>query len=182
MFTRLLGEVTGIFNKITIMELLVSIIYIVLGLVFFIFPNLSNLLVSIITGVFLICTGGISLMAFFKRGGIELFNYNLMYGLIFIVIGIVAFFLGNVLSIIIGIFLIIQGVQKVTYGLCLKKYNETSWLLTLVIGILYFVIALLAFFTNGEIVKVVGVLLFGNGFINFINTILLRRRSKYFLG
>ena len=182
MFTKLFGEVSGIFNKITIMELSISLIYIIAGLIFFIFPNISDLIVSILTGIFLIISGVISILAFFKKSGIELFNYDIGYGVIFIIFGILSFFLGNLLSIIIGIYLIFVGIKKITYGVCLKKFNEPSWLLTLVIGILFLIIALLAFFTKGEVVKIVGILLFGNGFINFINIILLRHRSKYFIG
>jgi len=182
MFLRILGNVKGIFNTITIMELVISVICVLLGLIFFTNPNLSNIMVSLVTGLTLIINGVFSIYSYFKRGGILLFNNNLIYGIILIVVGILAMFLGKVLSIILGIYLIVIGIQKINYGILLKRFHESSWLITLVIGILFMIIAIISFFGNGdEIISVTGIALIGFGFINFINVILLRRRSMYFI-
>lgn len=182
MFEKLLGNVKGIFNIVTIIELVVSIVCILLGLVFFTNSTLSNIIVSVLTGILLIGNGISSIYAYFKRGSIVLFNNNLIYGIIFIIVGIISLFLGKVLSILLGIYLIIVGVQKINYGILLKKFHESSWLIILVTGVLLLVIAVITFFTSGDaVIKVTGIALLGYGILNIINNVLLRRRSIYFI-
>lgn len=182
MLEKIFGEVSGIFNKITIIDLIISTIYILLGIIFYFVPSISNTLVSIITGLFLIANGVSSILAYFKRGNIILFNNNLLYGIGIILVGILALFLGKVLSIVLGIYLIVVSIQKINYGIILKKFNESSWLITLSIGVLFLVMSLITFFTSGDaVIQVTGVVLLGYGFINFVNTLLLRRRSQFFL-
>jgi len=183
MLEKLFGEVRGIFNTITIIDMIIAFVYLILGIVFFSAPTLSNIVVSVITGLVLIVNGASSIFTYIKRESIEMFNYNLIYGIILIIVGVVSIILSNILSIMLGIYLIVVGIQKATYGLLLKKYNESSWLITLITGVLYAVIAILAFFTSRDsIVEVTGICLIGFGIINLVNTILLRRRSNYFLG
>lgn len=182
MFNKLLGEVKGIFNIITIFELIISILFILVGLIFFASPNMSNIVVSIFTGLILISNGVSSIYAYLKRGSIVLYNNNLVYGIILILLGIISIFAGKILSIFLGIYFIISGVQRINYGMFLKKFNENSWLLTLVVGILFIVIGIVSFFTSGDaVVKVAGICTLGFGIMNLINIILLRRRSRYFI-
>ena len=182
MFNRILGEVKGIFNIITIIELVISILFILVGFIFFANPSMSNLVVSLFTGLVLIVNGISSIYAFLKKGSIVLYNNNLIYGIILIILGVISLFVGNILSIFLGIYFIISALQRINYGIFLKKFNESSWLITLVVGILFIIIGIISFFTSGDaIVKVAGICTLGFGIMNFINIILLRRRSKYFI-
>jgi len=182
MFERFFGEAKGIFNIITIVESIISILFIIIGLIFFTNPQVGNIVVSIIIGLLLISFGASSIFSYIKRNSIVLFNNNLIYGIILIIIGIVSMYGGKVLSIIVAIYLIICGIQKANYGFYLKKYNESSWLITLAVGILFAIIGIISFFTNGEsVVEVVGICILGFGLINLTSVVLLRRRSKYFI-
>jgi len=182
MFEKLLGSVKGIFNRLTIIELIISCLFIILGIIFFSNPSMSNLVVSIITGILLISNGVSSIYTYLKRGTIVLYNNNLIYGIILIIVGIISMFVGKVLSIFLGIYLLIIGIQRINYGIFFKKYNESSWIITLVVGILFIIIALISFFTSSDnIVSVAGICTIGFGLMNFINILLLRKRSKYFI-
>lgn len=182
MIEKIFGNVKGIFNTITIIELIIAIFSLILGVVFYSVPRLSNIVVSVIAGILFIASGVTSILSYFKKGDINLYNNNLIYGVLLIIAGILAMIFGKVLAFILGTYYIISGVQKVNYGLCLKKFNESSWLLTLVIGILFGVIGIIAFFTQGEtVIRVTGILFIGYGFIEATNVILLRKRSEYFL-
>lgn len=182
MINKLIGEVKGIFNIITIIELIISLFYIIIGLILFSNPTTSNVIVSILCGLLLISNGASSIFSYIKRSTIDLFNNNLIYGIILMLIGFISIFVGKILSIFIGIYLIMRGIQNANYGFFLKKFNESSWLITLSIGIFYILIAIISFFTDGNsLVSVVGICILGYGIMNFINIILLRRRSKYFI-
>ena len=182
MLDKFIGEAKGIFNVITLFELVVAMIFILVGILFFSNTQTSNILVSIITGFILIMNGASALFSYFRRGSIVLYNYNLIIGIILLILGVVAMFLGNVLSIALGIYFLIVGVQKMSYSFFLKKFNENSWIFNLVVGILFIILGLTAFFTDGEaVVQVAGICLIGYGLMDFISTILLRKRSKYFI-
>lgn len=182
MFERFLGEVRGIFNIITIFELVMSVLFMVVGMIFISSPSMSNIATSIFTGLVLVANGISSIYAYLKRGRIQLFNNNMIYGIALIIVGFIAMFVGNVLSIFLGIYFIISGFQRINYGMFLKKFNESSWLLTLVVGVLFIIIGIISFFTDGEaVVKVAGICTLGYGTINFVNILLLRHRSKYFI-
>ncbi len=182
MFEKLLGEAKGIFNIITIIDLVISILFVLMGLILFSSPNMSNIAASILCGFLLISNGASSIYSYIKRGSIDLFNTNLIFGIIFILIGVVALFSGKILSIILGIYLLVIGGQKIYYGILLKKFNESSWLITVVFGALLIIISIITFFTSGEfVVRVSGICILGFGIMNIIDTLLLRRRSKYFI-
>ena len=182
MFSKILGEVKGIFNIITLAEMIDALIYVIIGLIFFVNPALSFTLVAIITGIVLIINGVISICSYFKRANIDLYNYNLIFGILLIIVGIATLFMDYLLAITLGIYLIVSGLQKGAYGLLLKKFNDSSWLTVLIIGILFVVLGVITIFTSPDAaVKVAGICLLGYGLINFINVLLLRRRAQYFL-
>lgn len=175
-------NVKGIFNKITIAELLLSIIYFVLGIIFFASTNLSNKLVAVIVGIILIINGLVNIFSYIKREDIALFNLNLIFGVVLIAIGILTFTMSNVLNILLGVFLLLVGIQKINYGLVLRRFNESSWLITLVTGLLFIIISVVSMFTNSDfLIKVSGILLIGYAAMNFASILLLRLRSKNFL-
>lgn len=174
------GEVKGIYNRLTMMEMIVALLWLIVGIIMISDPGLSNTAFSIMAGSLFIIVGISSIYQFIKRGTISLYNLNIFYGPIMILLGILTILLSNALQILLGILFISLGIQKSTYGLILKNFSESSWLITFVVGILYFVMGVISFFTN-DIISVCGIFLVGYGLIDLISVILLRKRSKYYI-
>lgn len=182
MFEKILGEVKGIFNTVTLIEMGLSIVYIILGLIFFTNPSISTVVISILAGLLLISSGCTSIFAYFKRNKIDLFNNDLIFGILLLIIGVVSLFTGNILKIMLGIYFIISGGQRINYGIFLKKFKESSWIITTGLGIMFIVLGIICFFTSNEnVIAVTGICLFGYGLMNLVITILLRRRAKHFI-
>lgn len=182
MINKIFGEVKGIFNTLTMIDVVIAIIYIIIGLLFFTNAASSNIVVSVITGLILISSGISAIFAYLRKDNIELFNFNLIIGIIMVAVGIVAMFLGKVLSIALGIYFIVSAASKFSYSYFLKKFNESCWLFNLFVGVLYLVLGITTFFTSGEAaIKVAGICLLGYGVMNLISVILLRKRSKFFI-
>ena len=180
MIKKLLGEVRGLFNTITLIEMIISLIYIILGIVFYADAKLSDSLVSTITGITLILAGLSTIFSYFKKEII--FRNNLIYGLILTILGIIALIFKNVLILILAIYFMIAGIKKINYGMILRRFDESSWLINTTMGALLIIVGIVSIFTrNGELVRAVGICLFFYGVINLVETIILRRRSKYFL-
>ena len=88
MIEKFLGKVEGIFNYVTLIDMGISLVYVIMGLVFYFLPDMSNLIASILTGLVLILSGANQIYSFIKRDKIHLFNNNLIYGIILVVVGI----------------------------------------------------------------------------------------------
>lgn len=182
MFEKLLGEVKGVFNIITLIEIGISIIYILLGIIFFAISRMETIILGILTGLLLISTGASAIFAYIKRGGIELYNNDLIFGIFLTIIGIISLFTGDILKIMIGIYFIVSGAQRINYGILLKKFNESSWLITIGLGVMFTILGIISFFTSSDnVVSVTGICLLGYGLMNLVILILLRRRAKYFI-
>lgn len=182
MFSKILGEVKGIFNITTIIDLIVSLLFVVIGIIFFSNQSTNISLVTIIISLLLIGNGISSIFAYIKKGTIVLYNNNLIYGIVLILIGVLSICLSSIFKILLAIYLLVVGIQRINYGIFFKKFNESSWILTLVLGILFMIIGIIVFFTNKDnIVNVSSVCTFGFGLMNGVNLILLRKRSMYFI-
>ena len=182
MYEKVVGNVKGILNNVTIADFILSILFLVSGLVFFTNKDMNTLIVAIIYGIMIICTGIVRIYSYLKKDNVDLFNYNLILGIIIIIVGIVTFILSKYLNYVIAVFLIIIGIEKMIYGIILKKFSESSWLLTIVIGLIFIVLGVITFFTSKDaIVTVSGIDALGYSLINIIFISLLRKRSKYFL-
>lgn len=180
MFDRIFGEVKGIFNIETIANALISIIMILMGLSYF--SSAENTTSGILLGLVVICYGGLEFYSYLKRESLVLFDFNHIFGVLFVIYGIVLMFLGKQISVGTSIFLILVGIQRVSYSLTLKKYNESSWLITLFTGLFFIAISVIGFMVNTDtLVKESGIMLFGYAAINLANILLLRKRSKYFI-
>ena len=97
-----------------------------------------------------------------------------------ILLGILSISVGKSLQIFLGIYIIFLALQKLTYALFLRKFGESSWLLTLIVGILYLAMGIVSMFSE-KIIAVSGIVLIGYGLINLVNVLLLRRRAKYYI-
>ena len=180
MIKKFFGEVRGIFNTITLIEMVISIVFIAFGVLFFVDPKLSETFVSTFTGVILIIAGLATIFSFLKRE--LLFRNNLVYGILLTLLGISALIFKNVLIILLASYFIIDGVKRINYGIILRNFDESSWVINSTIGFLFIVVGIVSILTrNGELIKAVGLCLLFYGIINIVEIIMLRRRSKYFL-
>ena len=180
MKSSFLGEVKGIYNRLTMLEMLISLLWIVLGIILVSNESLSNQAFSILLGIMCVVSGVFSLYMFFKRGSIVLYNFNIFYGFIMILLGILSIAVGKSLQIFLGIYVIFLALQKITYALFLHKFGESSWLLTLIVAVLYLTMGIVSMFSE-KIIVVAGIVLIGYGLINLVNVLLLRKRAKYYI-
>lgn len=177
-----------IFNIYILQTLISSITIFVLGLVFLFNPTIATRTVEIITSIILIALGIGAIFNYFSKATLRIFNYNLVYGIISIVLGVLIavnpFALVNIITIAFGIWLVFSGLIKVNYGLNFKRINEDSWLLTLVIGILtlvFGVIVIINPFINLYLTQVLGLFISIYAVLEFTESILLKQRSSAFL-
>jgi len=178
----------GQFNRYMIANCLLAIIMIILGLILYVFPTITIKTVSWLTGLIFIIVGVLAIYSYIKKDRISLLSFNLIYGIISTVVGLLVisnpFAIANILTVSLGLWLIISGGLKVNYSIRLKNIKEQSWLLTLVVGIITILFGLMVIlnpFSKLILVEVIGLFLIVYGVIDLTDVILLKKRAKSFI-
>lgn len=179
------NSVENMYNRMIAYSVLTSLVTAVMGVVLLFLPSLTNKVVGIITGIIFLLSGLNSIFKYFHREGAKIYSLNLVFGVLYILLGgiiiVYPFSVVDFITICLGIYMIINGLSKMNYAVWLKKGEEDSWLVTLVSGILIAVIGILVVFNpfaSLTITKLAGAFLIITGVIDLTDTILFKKRSK----
>lgn len=179
------NSIENVYNRIMIYSLIGAVITVAIGLVLLFLPNTSNKIVGIIVGINILINGINAIYKYFHRDGAKLYSLNLVFGILYSILGVVIilypFTVVEFVSICLGIYILINGATKVNYALWLKKGNEDSWLIALATGIVLLVLGLLVLFNpfiTLTITKLCGAFLIITGVLDFMDTFLFKSRSK----
>lgn len=179
------NSIENIYKRMIIYSLLTALLTIIMGIVLLLLPNATNKVVGIIVGIIFLIEGINSVYKYFHREGAKLYNLNLIFGVLYALLGVVIilypFTVVEFVTVCLGIYMIINGASKVNYALWLKRGNEESWLITLATGILIAIVGILVIFNpfaSLTLTKLAGAFLIITGILDFMDTILFRNRSK----
>lgn len=179
------NSIENMYKRMIIYSLLTALLTIIMGIVLLLLPNATNKVVGIIVGIIFLIEGINSVYKYFHREGAKLYNLNLIFGVLYALLGVVIilypFTVVEFVTVCLGIYMIINGASKVNYALWLKKGNEESWLITLATGILIAIVGILVIFNpfaSLTLTKLAGAFLIITGILDFMDTILFRNRSK----
>lgn len=179
------NSIENMYKRMIIYSLLTALLTIIMGIVLLLLPNATNKVVGIIVGIIFLIEGINSVYKYFHREGAKLYNLNLIFGVLYALLGVVIilypFTVVEFVTVCLGIYMIINGSSKVNYALWLKKGNEESWLITLATGILIAIVGVLVIFNpfaSLTLTKLAGAFLIITGILDFMDTILFRNRSK----
>ena len=179
------NSIENMYKRMIIYSLLTALLTIIMGIVLLLLPNATNKVVGIIVGIIFLIEGINSVYKYFHREGAKLYNLNLIFGVLYALLGVVIilypFTIVEFVTVCLGIYMIINGASKVNYALWLKRGNEESWLITLATGILIAIVGILVIFNpfaSLTLTKLAGAFLIITGILDFMDTILFRNRSK----
>lgn len=162
-----------------------ALITVITGIILLLVPELSGKVLGMIVGIIFLIEGINSIYKYFHREGAKLYNLNLVFGVIYAVLGVVIILVTSsvveFITVCLGIYMIVNGASKVNYALWLKRGNEDSWLITLATGILVAIVGILVIFNpfaSLTLTKLAGAFLIITGILDFMDTILFKNRSK----
>lgn len=128
-----------IINKFTNSIILVSIISIIIGLLFIIYPDISIKTIGIIIAIYMIIHGIILCIFNFQTRDIFYQIDSLFGGIISIILGIVIILkpthLTSLLTIILGVYILASSITNIRLSIDLKD-EDIPWILMLIIGII----------------------------------------------
>lgn len=175
-------------NKILLTEIIYSVLYAILGLIIYLKPEITNNVIGLMIGTFLLIYGFFALFTFIERSKIKLFHWNFIFGILSILLGIFIMFnplsILHFLNITVGIWLVVEGINKAVYYLFMKKIGEESRKIILASAMLLFILGVLLVlnpFKTIIISKTVGVFIILFNVVNINDLILLKRRGKKIL-
>ncbi len=172
------------FKKIMATSIASSVFLTIVGLVMLFLPNLTNKLIGIICGILFIISGFNMIYKYLKRDGAKIYSFNMVFGIVLFVLGLIVilipFSISSFITVCLGLYLVIMGANKITYGTWLKIGNDPSWLITIVIGLMLILFGILVIvnpFSFLTITQIAGLFLTISGVLDITGTILLRKRS-----
>ena len=141
-----------------------SLIFAILGIILIVKPDTTVKVISYILGAGLIIIGAYKIIEYIReKGKRDLYNYQLIYGVMAIVIGLIAIIysstIGTIFRIIIGIWILYSAVVRASSALKLRTTNSKIWIYTLIIAIAMFICGLYIVLNEGTIIVTIGVLM-----------------------
>lgn len=179
------NNVENMYRRMITYTLIVSVFTIVMGVILLLLTNLTNKVVGILTGIIFLIAGLNSIYKYFHREGAKIYNLNLVFGVLYAILGIVLivypFTVVEFVTACLGLYMIINGASKVNYALWLKRGNEDSWLVTLATGVLVAIVGVLVIFNpfaSLTLTKLAGAFLIITGILDLMDAILFKNRSQ----
>lgn len=185
---RLMTDIDRLFSKIMWMDIALSICLTLVGLIFLVYPDVSVTVIGVIFGLLITILGGVLIYTYLKRREIPLFRFNLIYGILGIILGILTiispFTFTQVITIFIGIWILYMAIIKIDFAIRLKLLEERSWLFLLLSALLEIFMSILIFinpFSNLIITEIAGAYFVLCGILNCTDAVLTKNRAIDFL-
>ena len=185
---RLLTDLYRLFRKIMWIEIAISIVLILIGVIFLIWPGISVQILSILFGIIILASGIMNIYGYMKRKNFPIFKFHLVYGILSVILGILTiinpFTFSQVVTVFIGVWMLYLAIVKIDLSLRLKTINESSWSLLLVSAILEIFMSILIFinpFSNLVVTQVAGAYFILSGILNCTDAVLTKNRAIDFM-
>ena len=158
-------------------SILVAIVFLIIGVLFVRNPEAIKLTFSYIVGGIFALVGIFKVVNYFaEKGNKDFFNYDLVFGIIAIIIGIVFItqysLINTLFRVVIAIWLMYSGLIRGTTAMKLKNFEVKNWWVILVSAILMVLAGLYIISFNGIIEVTLGIIMICYAVIDIINGIL----------
>ena len=138
-------------KRTAVVSIITSLIFAVLGIVMIANPEAE--IVASVLGITVIVIGAEKIISYFvMKGNLDFFNYELIYGIVAILFGILIMTHSNtfasIVRIIIGIWIAYAGLMKINISFKLKSANISAWAVVLILSIISLLAGILVMFSN----------------------------------
>ena len=176
------------FNDIKLFEIVLSLMFIIFGIILLLNKTLSDNFITIFLGIIVIIDALINVYSFFAKNSNSLFKVNIVFGILYFLIAVLFFtnfinFL-NYLSIYFGSYLIVSGLKDLIISFRLKLVREDSYLIIFVMSLLVIALGVLVVFYPFESfgsIEILSIFAILYGLLNINTSNLLRNRVDKFL-
>lgn len=157
-----------------------SVIAIVLGFMMILFSSIVSDIISYLIGGILVIRGIVKIYYYFKyQGGYNVYNYDLSIGIFNIIFGILCIIFKSefqsIFRILVGIFVIYEGILKIT--LSTRLYYIDSWVgfLSFLLSIIIILCGIFVIFNEGIVISTMGYTLIVFSIMNIGESIIFKK-------
>lgn len=164
-------------------DLIISVIFILLGIMMVARPELIMSTITIILGMICIAKGILNIIDYLA--GDKQDNYLFAMAIIFIIIGIIIMFCSEFIisafRILIALWVIYSGIMNLQTIIIWKEYQSRLWLTTLVLAIVMICAGFYILVNSGAILQSIGIAIIIYGLIDIIENIIFIKKVDNYL-
>ncbi len=158
-------------------DILVSIIFAIIGIFMIVKTDLAIKIISYVLGGMFIIFGIVRSMDYFiSKGKYDFYNYDLIYGIIAIIIGLVTIFCSGLIEsmfrIMIALWIIYSGIIRLSLSLKLRTAEINMWNISLILAIIMIISGIYIIFQNGALIITIGIIMLVYSIIDLIESII----------
>ncbi len=159
------------------MDILVSVIFAIIGIFMIVRTDVAVKVISYVLGGIFIALGIVkSIDYFLSKGKYDFYNYDLIYGIIAIIIGLITIFCSGLLEsmfrIVIALWIIYSGLVRLSLSLKLRTAQIKSWNVSLILSIIMIIGGIYVLLQNGALILTIGIIMLVYSIIDLIESII----------
>ena len=174
-----------ILKKMGWASIITSLAFAIIGLIIAYNPNTTFKVISYLIGGIFIIFGIIKIFEYFKtKGSYDLYNYELVYGIIAILLGLVIIFcnemIETLLRIMVGVWIVYSGAMRLGLAMKLQKLDADNkiWVPVLVIALAMLICGLYIIAVPGTVMMTIGIIMVIYGIMDIIEEVIFMKNVK----
>lgn len=172
-----------IIKKTGVQSLISSIIFAILGIILIIAPETTVKVISYMLGIMFMLVGIYKIISYFSnKGNYDFYNYDMAFGIIAIILGIITIAysreIGTIFRILIGLWIIYSSIIRFSLSMKLKTLGTNIWSYSLFIAIIMFICGIYTLMTSNIIVMTIGVVILIYAILDIIESIIFLSNMK----
>lgn len=157
-----------------------SLIFIAMGIIMIINPEGILKGISVGLAIIFIILGIIKIFQFVKeKGNYNFYNYDLIYGIVSIIIGLITFFfldtIETFLRIIIGLWIFYSGIIRIDFAFKLKSMELKTWVLALIFALCMIGFGIFIIANKAATILILGILIIVYAIMDLVEGIFFMR-------
>ncbi|MCI8362131.1 MAG: hypothetical protein HFJ41_03195 [Clostridia bacterium] len=165
------------------MSIAESLVFAILGIILIWQKDAIMSMIAYILGAVFILLGIIKVVNYVQtKSKSDLYNYELVYGIMAVIIGIVIMVYSSTISkifgIIIGMWIVYSSVVRASSALKLKQIKSNIWIYSLVIAIIMLICGLVVIFNTGAIPATIGAIMITYAVLDIIENVIFINNVK----
>ena len=152
-------DIEKVLKKTGYTSIITSLVLGILGLVMFMYSEATLKIIAYVL----------------EKGSYDLFNYELVYGIISILFGLVVAThtetLESLIGIILGVWIIYSSLMRFGLSLKLKAFEAKSWIAMLIVAVLMMICGIYIMFTPDIIIATLGLIILAYSIMDIIEGI-----------
>ena len=172
-----------IFKRTGWTSLLTSLVFAILGILLIVNPEGSTKAVSLIVGILFIIVGLYNLVDYsLTRGKYNFYNYDIAYGIIAIILGIITIVyksqIETIFRVLIGIWIVYTVIIRLSLSFKLRVVESATWICSLLISIVMIACGLYTIFVSNVIVVTIGIVILIYSILDIVEDIIFLANIK----